>query len=117
MCREMMKVKFPERHLSMTARHSFLQVKRLPRRRRKLPGLQLMGGAFCHSTMSSSAMGAGLIARVAPGMTTATTCQLYSPQRRLAHVVLSLQDMVGALEPCMTHTLVYFVANVISFPL
>lgn len=74
----------------MTARHSFLQVKRLPRRRRKLPGLQLMGGVlWCHSTMSSSAMGAGLIARVAPGMTKTTIYQLCFSKSSVVHVVLS----------------------------
>lgn len=53
-------------HLSMTARHSFLQVKRLPRRRRKVPGAVVMGGGVCLHSISSIASGAGRMFRVAP---------------------------------------------------
>lgn len=57
----------PPPHLSMTARHSFLQVNLLPRRRRKPPGAEPnVGGAWCQSIMSSRASGAARMARVAP---------------------------------------------------
>lgn len=54
-------------HLSMTARHSFLQVNLLPRRKRKPVGAAPnVGGACCQSIISSRANGAARIARVAP---------------------------------------------------
>lgn len=53
-------------HLSITARHSFLQVKRLPRRSRKVPGAVVMGGGVCLHSISSMGNGAGLIFKVAP---------------------------------------------------
>lgn len=56
----------PPPHLSMTARHSFLQVKRLPRRRRKVPGAVVMGGGVCRHSISSIAKGAGRMFKVAP---------------------------------------------------
>lgn len=54
-------------HLSITARHSFLQVKRLPRRSRKVPGAVVMGGGVCLHSISSIGNGAGRMFRVAPG--------------------------------------------------
>lgn len=54
-------------HLSITARHSFLQVKRLPRRRRKVPGVVARGGGVCLHSISSRGRGAGRMFRVAPG--------------------------------------------------
>lgn len=54
-------------HLSITARHSFLQVKRLPRRSRKVPGAVVMGGGVCLHSISSRGNGAGRMFRVAPG--------------------------------------------------
>lgn len=54
-------------HLSITARHSFLQVKRLPRRRRKVPGAVARGGGVCLHSISSRGNGAGRMLRVAPG--------------------------------------------------
>lgn len=57
----------PPPHLSITARHSFLQVNLLPRRKRKPVGAEPnVGGACCQSIMSSRANGAARIARVAP---------------------------------------------------
>lgn len=53
-------------HLSITARHSFLQVKRLPRRRRKVPGAVVRGGGVCLHSISSRGNGAGRMFRVAP---------------------------------------------------
>lgn len=53
-------------HLSITARHSFLQVKRLPLRSRKVAGAAVRGGVCLHS-ISSRGMGAGRMLRVAPG--------------------------------------------------
>jgi hypothetical protein len=53
-------------YLSMTARHSFLQVNRLPRRSRKVPDVAETGGGVCLHSGSSSGMGAGLILNVAP---------------------------------------------------
>ena len=53
-------------HLSITARHSFLQVKRLPRRSRKVPGVVVRGGGVCLHSISSIGNGAGLMLRVAP---------------------------------------------------
>lgn len=57
----------PPAHLSITARHSFLQVKRLPRRSRKVPGAVVMGGGVCLHSISSIGNGAGRMFRVAPG--------------------------------------------------
>lgn len=54
-------------HLSITAKHSFLQVKRLPRRSRKVPGAVVMGGGVCLHSISSIGNGAGRMFRVAPG--------------------------------------------------
>lgn len=54
-------------HLSITARHSFLQVKRLPRRNRKVPGAVVRGGGVCLHSISSRGNGAGRMFRVAPG--------------------------------------------------
>lgn len=54
-------------YLSMTARHSFLQVNRLPRRNRKVPDVAETGGGVCLHSGSSIGMGAGLILSVAPG--------------------------------------------------
>ncbi len=56
----------PPAHLSITARHSFLQVKRLPRRSRKVPGAVVMGGGVCLHSISSIGNGAGRMFRVAP---------------------------------------------------
>lgn len=54
-------------YLSMTARHSFLQVNLLPRLRRKPPGAGANGGGvWCHSITSSRARGAARMASVAP---------------------------------------------------
>lgn len=53
-------------HLSITARHSFLQVKRLPRRKRKVPGAVVRGGGVCLHSISSRGNGAGRMFRVAP---------------------------------------------------
>lgn len=55
-------------YLSMTARHSFLQVNRLPRRSRKVPDVAETGGGVCLHSGSSIGMGAGLILSVAPEM-------------------------------------------------
>lgn len=57
----------PTPYLSITARHSFLQVNLLPRRRRNPVGPEPNGsGAWCQSIMSSRASGAARMARVAP---------------------------------------------------
>ena len=50
----------------MTAKHSFLQVNRLPRRSRKVPDVAETGGGVCLHSGSSIGMGAGLILSVAP---------------------------------------------------
>lgn len=63
----MMRAAAPLPHLSITARHSFLHVKRLPRRSRKVPGAVAMGGGVCLHSISSMGRGAGRMLRVAPG--------------------------------------------------
>ena len=57
-------------YLSMTARHSFLQVNRLPRRSRKVPDVAETGGGVCLHSGSSIGIGAGLILSVAPEINT-----------------------------------------------
>lgn len=51
----------------MTAKHSFLQVNRLPRRKRKVPEVAVTGGGVCLHSGSSTGIGAGLMLNVAPG--------------------------------------------------
>lgn len=50
----------------MTAKHSFRQVNRLPRRSRKVPEVAVTGGGVCLHSGSSTGMGAGLMLNVAP---------------------------------------------------
>ena len=68
----------PRAHLSITARHSFLQVKRLPRRSRKVPGAVVMGGGVCLHSISSRGNGAGRMFRVAPGAEVAESLVCYT---------------------------------------
>lgn len=53
-------------YLSMTAKHSFRQVNRLPLRSRKVPEVAVTGGGVCLHSGSSTGMGAGLMLNVAP---------------------------------------------------
>lgn len=56
----------PSTYLSITARHSFLHVNRLPRRSLKVPEVAVTGGGVCLHSGSSIGMGAGLMLSVAP---------------------------------------------------
>lgn len=53
-------------YLSITARHSFLHVNRLPRRSLKVPEVAVTGGGVCLHSGSSIGIGAGLMLNVAP---------------------------------------------------
>lgn len=54
------------RYLSITVRHSLRQVKRLPLRSRKFPGVVTLAGADCFHSRSSVVEEAGLMFKVAP---------------------------------------------------
>lgn len=108
-------------YLSITAKHSFLQVKRLPRRSRKVPGVVVMGGGVCLHSISSIGNGAGRIFRVAPCVRTGLClvqmdgsgwpcqtphqtgmkyrgCRRTRPERRLATLLLTRWDGCEAME-------------------
>lgn len=108
-------------YLSITAKHSFLQVKRLPRRSRKVPGVVVMGGGVCLHSISSIGNGAGRIFRVAPCVRTGLClvqmdgsgwscqtphrtgmkyrgCRRTRPERRLATVLPTRWDGCEAME-------------------
>lgn len=53
-------------YLSITARHSFRHVNRLPRRSLKVPEVAVTGGGVCLHSGSSIGIGAGLMLNVAP---------------------------------------------------
>lgn len=87
-------------YLSITARHSFLQVNLLPRRRRKPVGAgPNWAGACCQSIISSRPSGADRMASVAPNVTQSSWCQSLSHVSTVSPKNMSLEHSKHSLPP------------------
>lgn len=100
-------------HLSITARHSFLQVKRLPLRKRKLPVAELIGGGVWRHSISSRVMGAGRMFRVAPGKGNRIIIKTRN-KNKMSEVISSEQHFLISLYKNTVRTRLASILNIIN---